>query len=50
MLYIINHEENANHNGIYHLTHFRIAVIKEQITSIGEDMEKRELFALLVGM
>ena len=34
----------------YHLTPFRMAIIKNQQTSAGENVEKREPFALLLGM
>ena len=33
----------------YHITHVRMVIIKKpQVTSVGEDMEKKEIFALLL--
>ena len=33
----------------YHLIHFKMAIVK-MITSVGEDVDKRESCTLLLGM
>lgn len=52
MLNTTNHGQEASQTTVrYNLTPERLAVIKQKkITSVGEDMEKRELLKLLVGI